>query len=112
MITGYLTWNETPWNFNFDYIPLGPKVLTLPSGTKQSAGGLVTSKTGKKALGEGLDAMAASMKTEEKGAPKRKPSPKRNRKPNKKMNAPRLCRRILKRYLPESFLIKINSSGL
>ena len=69
-------------------------MLTLPSGTKQSAGGLVTSKTGKKALGEGLDAMAASMKTEEKGAPKAKAKPKAKSQANKKMNAPRLCRRI------------------
>jgi hypothetical protein len=76
VITGYLNMERNTLEFYFDYIPLGPKVLTLPSGTKQSAGGLVTSKTGKKALGEGLDAMAASMKTEEKGAPKAKAKPK------------------------------------
>ena len=58
---------------------MGPQGANVnKSGTKTSAGGVVTSKTGKKAIGEGLDALAADMVAEDKQqkTPKAKPKAK------------------------------------
>ena len=91
-------------NFHW-YRPQGANVNK--SGTKTSASGSVTSKTGKKAIGEGLDAVAADMAQERpEKTPRAKPKAKSQARPKTEDGSKKLQKDIKALLITNCFPVR------